>query len=248
MSAISEISEAPTGAHVDKSGDRVRRMFGQIADRYDLSNHVLSMGVDRYWRWRTVRQVPPVGSQPILDLCTGTGDLAFAYLGASRNAPVIGADFCRPMLEVALRKKRSSKAGDRLGLVEADAQSLPFANDSFAVVTVAFGLRNVADTNRGLAEMVRVCRPGGQIAVLEFSMPTRQPLRGLYRWYFQHVLPRIGQALARNREHAYNYLPASVEEFPAGKALVGLLRASGLDDVRFMPLTFGVATLYVGTK
>lgn len=233
---------------VDKSGARVRRMFGEIAPRYDFMNHVLSMNMDRYWRWRTVRAVPP-GTGPILDLCTGTGDLALAYFKASRGtAPIIAADFCPQMLDIGRRKCRRAGAAERVAFVEADAQRLPFADDTFEIVCVAFGLRNVADTGQGLREMVRVCRPGGRIAVLEFSLPRRQPLKAMYGLYFQHVLPRIGQALARNRQDAYRYLPASVQEFPSGEALAQQLRIIGLSDVRCHPLTLGVATLYVGRK
>ncbi len=234
---------------VDKSGQRVRDMFGQIAPRYDLLNHLLSLNVDRYWRWRTVRRAPPEGTEPILDLCTGTGDLALAYHRAGQGrVGVVGADFCHPMLVIGQEKSARAGLGQGLTFVEADAQCLPFPNERFQLVSVAFGLRNVSDTDQGLREMVRVCRRGGRVVVLEFSTPTWQPLRGLYLWYFRHVLPRIGQALARNRHEAYNYLPASVEEFPAGEALAARMRAAGLSEVRVCPLTLGVATLYVGRK
>ncbi|HVC94281.1 MAG TPA: bifunctional demethylmenaquinone methyltransferase/2-methoxy-6-polyprenyl-1,4-benzoquinol methylase UbiE [Pirellulales bacterium] len=234
---------------VDKSEARVRRMFGEIAGRYDFLNHLLSLNVDRYWRWRTVRRVPPSGEGPILDLCTGTGDLALAYYRASRGrARIVAADFCHPMLVVGDRKRRDAGANGQVAFVEADAQRLPFPDDYFSIVCVAFGLRNVTDTDRGLAEMTRVCRPGGKVAVLEFSLPRWQPFRAVYGWYFRNVLPRIGQALARNRQEAYHYLPASVGEFPSGEALAERLRRAGLAEVVFVPLTLGVATLYVGTK
>jgi demethylmenaquinone methyltransferase/2-methoxy-6-polyprenyl-1,4-benzoquinol methylase len=223
-------------------------MFGEIAGRYDRLNHLLSLGVDVYWRWRTVRKVPPSADGPVLDLCTGTGDLALAYhRAAGGRTPVVGADFCHPMLVVGRGKALAGRA-ENITFVEADAQRLPFPDQSFQIVSVAFGLRNVADTDRGLREMLRVCRPGGRIVVLEFSMPRRQPLRFLYGWYFRRVLPRIGQALTRNRQEAYNYLPASVGEFPSGDALAERMRAAGASDVRYYPLTFGVATLYVGTR
>jgi demethylmenaquinone methyltransferase/2-methoxy-6-polyprenyl-1,4-benzoquinol methylase len=243
---------------VDKSEARVRGMFGQIAARYDFLNHLLSLGADVYWRWRTVRKVPPLGDAPILDLCTGTGDLALAYHRAARGrAEVIGADFCHPMLVIGMSKANQAKTNqnkasgikeNQVAFVEADAQQLPFAENRFQIVSVAFGLRNVRDTDRGLREMVRVCQPGGRIAVLEFSMPTWQPFKAIYRWYFSRLLPRIGQALARNRLDAYNYLPQSVDEFPSGEALAERMRAAGASNVRFYPLTLGVATLYVGTK
>lgn len=234
---------------VDKSADRVRRMFGEIAGRYDLLNHLLSLGIDRYWRWRTVRRVPPPDGAAILDLCTGTGDLALAYHRASRGqVRVVAADFCHPMLVLGRQKGLRAGANGQVTFVEADAQRLPFADEQFGIVSIAFGLRNVTDTDRGLREMARVCRPGGKVAVLEFSLPRRQPLKALYGWYFRRVLPRIGQALARNRAQAYNYLPASVGEFPSGEALAARMRAAGLSDVSYQPLTYGVATLYVGTK
>lgn len=233
---------------LDKSESRVRGMFAEIAPRYDFLNHVLSLGTDVYWRWRTVRKVRPQGDAPILDLCTGTGDLALAYRrAAAPGAPVVGADFCHPMLAIGREKARRHGA-EPIAFVEADARRLPFADGVFQIVSVAFGLRNVSDTDEGLREMVRVCRPGGRIAILEFSLPRWQPFRFVYGLYFRHVLPRVGQLLARNRHSAYAYLPASVGEFPSGEALAERIRAAGASDVRYYPLTLGVATLYVGTK
>ncbi len=234
---------------VDKSSARVRRMFGEIARRYDLLNHLLSLGIDRSWRRRTVRLVPASGEAPILDVCTGTGDLALAYWQAiGKTARIVGVDFCPEMLAIARHKCRRVDPAGQMALLEADARRLPFARDTFQIVCVAFGLRNVSDTDEGLREMARVCRPGGKVAVLEFSMPTRWPLKSLYGWYFRGVLPRVGQALARNRQEAYNYLPQSVGQFPQTEALAERMRAAGLGNVRFHPFTFGVATLYVGEK
>jgi demethylmenaquinone methyltransferase/2-methoxy-6-polyprenyl-1,4-benzoquinol methylase len=234
---------------VDKSSDRVRRMFGQIAGRYDFLNHLLSLNIDRYWRRRTVRLVPPDGDLPILDVCTGTGDLAFAYdRAAGGRVPIVGADFTHEMLAIGREKARKLGAADRVTFVEADAQSLPMPSDAFQIVCVAFGLRNVADTDRGLAEMARVCAPGGRVAVLEFSSPTWQPFKAVYGWYFRNVLPRIGRIVSRNSGDAYEYLPTSVGEFPQGDALLERMRAVGLTETRCYPLTFGVATLYVGRK
>jgi demethylmenaquinone methyltransferase/2-methoxy-6-polyprenyl-1,4-benzoquinol methylase len=234
---------------VAKSSARVRRMFGEIASRYDFLNHLLSLGIDRRWRRRTVRLVPPTGDGPILDVCTGTGDLALAYWRAGgRQVRIVGADFCRPMLRIAGRKCRRAGAAERVGLVEADARRLPFADGLFQFVCVAFGLRNVSDTDAGLREMVRVCRPGGRVAVLEFSMPQGRLLGTAYRWYFRRVLPRVGEALARNAQGAYNYLPASVGQFPEGQTLLERMRAAGLGRVQAQRFTLGIATLYVGEK
>jgi demethylmenaquinone methyltransferase/2-methoxy-6-polyprenyl-1,4-benzoquinol methylase len=235
---------------VDKRESKIRAMFGNIAPRYDLLNHLLSLNIDHYWRWRTTRLAPPVeGGGPILDVCTGTGDLALAYDRAARHrVPIVGSDFCLPMLLPARVKTRQRRANRRIQYVEADTQSLPFPEDTFQLVTVAFGLRNVTDTDRGLAEMVRVTRPGGHVAILEFSRPRGWLFGRLYRFYFRFVLPVVGQLVSRSRDRAYSYLPASVMEFPDGEALAAKLRQHGLVDVRFHPLTFGIATLYVGRK
>lgn len=235
---------------VDKRETTIRRMFGEIAPTYDRLNHLLSLSIDRWWRRVTVRAVAPqVGDGPILDVCTGTGDLALAYDRAAGGCvPIVGADFCRPMLTLGRAKGTTAGAAERLIFVEADAQHLPFPDDSFQIVCVAFGLRNVTDTDRGLREMTRVCRPGGRVAVLEFSQPRFRPFRAVYDWYFARVLPKIGQWLSRSPQQAYTYLPASVGEFPCGAALAERLTAAGLAEVVFQPLTFGIATLYVGRK
>ena len=234
---------------VDKSAIRVRRMFAEIAGRYDLLNHLLSLNIDRYWRWRTVRAVPVRPGGDVLDVCTGTGDLALAYFRASREkSQIVGADFCHEMLALGRRKGVAAGATRRLKFIEADAMQLPLPSDRFDVVSVAFGLRNVVDTDAGLAEMVRVCAPGGKVVVLEFSTPQWQPFKAGYLWYFRHVLPRIGQLLARNRQSAYSYLPQSVGEFPQGEALAQRMRKAGLNDVSCRSLTLGVASLYVGIK
>lgn len=234
---------------VDKSPRRVREMFGEIAGRYDLLNHLLSLGIDRWWRRRTVRWVPPVPGVPVLDVCTGTADLALAYWRAGgRRTPVVAADFCRPMLAIARQKVGQAGASAWVHLIEADAQRLPFADNTFGVVSVAFGLRNVEDTDAALGEMARVCRAGGKVAVLEFALPRPRLVRAVYGWYFRHVLPRVGQALARNRQHAYHYLPASVGEFPQGEALCRRLATAGMEQPTCRWLTGGIAALYVGTK
>src|SRR5258707_4341706 len=199
------------GHAVDKSGRRVRSMFASIAGRYDLLNHLLSLNIDRLWRRFTTRGGPPEPGVPVLDCCTGTADLALAYHRASRGrSPEIGADFCHEMLCLGNVKVRKARAAGNVILIEVDAQRLPLPGDTFGVVTVAFGLRNVADTARGIDEMIRVARPGGKVAILEFSRPRGAILGRLYLLFFRRILPRIGQALAPNDNDAYNYLPASV--------------------------------------
>jgi demethylmenaquinone methyltransferase/2-methoxy-6-polyprenyl-1,4-benzoquinol methylase len=232
---------------VDKSEQNVRDMFGRIAQRYDFLNHLLSLGSDYYWRRRTVQLVPPAGSLPILDVCTGTGDLAFAYHRVAGGLPIVAADFCHAMLKIGCKKAQAA-AGNRITFIEADAQSLPLRSDAFQIVCVAFGLRNIANTDRGLSEMVRVAAPGGHIAILEFSTPSRQPIKAVYGWYFRYVLPRVGKLFARNSADAYEYLPASVGEFPQGAALLERMRAAGLAKLRCYSLSLGIVTLYVGTK
>ena len=235
---------------VDKSGDRVKKMFAEIAPRYDLLNHVLSLNIDTLWRSKTVRALKLNSIDPVLDVCTGTGDLALAIARKYRGVfPVIGSDFCLPMLERARSKQTTTDPGDlNLSFIEADTEQLPFPDDQFQAVTVAFGIRNVSETKRGLGEMLRVCKPGGIVAILEFSRPTLPGLSQLYDAYFRWVLPRIGQSLSKNDQSAYNYLPASVREFPSGQAMIDLMESIGLKGVKQTPMTFGVATLYVGTK
>ncbi len=241
-----EVEAAPA---VDKSGRRVRAMFASIAGRYDLLNHLLSLNIDKAWRRYTIRAVPPEPGVPVLDCCTGTGDLAIAYDAASGGrSPVVGVDFCRPMLDRARTKARKAGAGDRIVLVEGDARQIPAPSDTFGVVSVAFGLRNVSDTVQGIDELIRVARPGGRVAILEFSRPRGRVLGGLYLTFFRNILPKVGQAVSPNEHGAYTYLPASVLQFPDGQAMLDLLASRGLVDLREHPLTFGVATLYVGTK
>lgn len=246
--------EDPPATGVDKSGERVRAMFASIAKRYDFLNHFLSLNIDKHWRKFTIEKLRPRRTDRVLDCCTGTGDLAIAFVkamsGGDREAGgrVVGADFCREMLVIG-----KAKAGRKLGrqapeFVEADAQALPFASDSFDIVAVAFGLRNVANTVTGIDEMVRVAAPGGRVAILEFSRPKGRLLGGAYLAFFRRILPKVGQAIAPNSYNAYGYLPASVLEFPDGEAMSSLLESRGLRNVERRVLTLGVASLYVGEK
>jgi demethylmenaquinone methyltransferase/2-methoxy-6-polyprenyl-1,4-benzoquinol methylase len=175
--------------------------------------------------------------------------LALAYDGAAAGrVSIVGADFCHEMLVRAHLKTAGRHATNRISYLEADAQRLPFPDNHFQITAVAFGLRNVTDTEKGIAEMVRVTRPGGKVAILEFSKPRHWLLGGLYRIYFQYILPCIGQIVSRSKDNAYGYLPASVMEFPDGEELASRLRAHGLCDISCRPLTFGIASLYAGTK
>jgi demethylmenaquinone methyltransferase/2-methoxy-6-polyprenyl-1,4-benzoquinol methylase len=230
---------------VDKSGTRIRRMFGEIAGRYDFMNHFLSGGTDIYWRWKTCRLASPEGDAPILDVCTGTGDLAFAWRKRTgSDAPVYATDFTYNMLKLAEDKR----ADRNVVFMEADTQFLPFESDTFQLVSVAFGLRNVSSTIGGLEEMTRVCQPGGRVVVLEFSLPDNKILSRTYQWYFRNILPKLGQLLVRNRQAAYEYLPQSVSEFPCGNQLTDIMEEAGLENTSFCKLTGGIATVYIGHK
>jgi demethylmenaquinone methyltransferase / 2-methoxy-6-polyprenyl-1,4-benzoquinol methylase len=235
---------------VDKSGERVRRMFAEIAPRYDFLNHTLSLHVDRYWRWKALKILRLQPGQAVLDVCTGTGDLALS--AAKQLGPetqVVGSDFCAEMLDFA-RIKQQRNLGDypKLSFIEADTMHLPFAEASFQTVMVAFGLRNVSDTSAGLLEMLRVCKPGGTLAVLEFSKPSVPGLKQLYDFYFKSVLPRVGNSFAKNSSDAYRYLPQSVSEFPSGEGLAQVMRAAGWQDIQWHSMTLGAVTLYTGSK
>jgi demethylmenaquinone methyltransferase / 2-methoxy-6-polyprenyl-1,4-benzoquinol methylase len=234
---------------LDKKEIRIQRMFDRIAPWYDFLNHLLSLNVDKHWRNTVAKLVPPKPGQPILDLCTGTGDLAFTLDRAANKAcAVTASDFSGQMLAIARKKGERKRTTERIEFIQADAQHLPFQTDKYDLVTCSFGLRNITDTDLGLAEMVRVARPSGRVAILEFSKPRGRVLGPLYQWYFRRVLPRIGNLFAKNEDSAYKYLPESVLTFPDGEQLADRLRASGLMDVWHRPLTFGIATLYVGTK
>ena len=235
---------------LDKSNRRIRKLFADIAPRYDLMNHLLSANVDRWWRKRTVQEIRLTSKAPVLDVCTGTGDLAISMANQlPSKIRVIGMDFCSQMLDIAKSKQIKRNISDkRLQFCEADTQALPLNDCSCQIVTVAFGLRNVNDTERGLTEMIRVCQPGGQVIVLEFSKPTVPGLKHMYDWYFRYILPKVGQTFAHNQESAYAYLPESVRRFPCGEQLASLMRETGLSNVDIIPMTGGIATLYVGVK
>ncbi|MGL4419219.1 MAG: bifunctional demethylmenaquinone methyltransferase/2-methoxy-6-polyprenyl-1,4-benzoquinol methylase UbiE [Gemmataceae bacterium] len=234
---------------LDKREERIQRMFGQIAPWYDRLNHLLSLNIDKLWRRWTTQLAPPPKDAPLLDLCTGTGDLALAYDRASGGTvPITGADFCAPMLDIARQKAARANIQHRVQFHEADTQQLPFPTDHYGLVTCAFGLRNVTDTDRGLIEMLRVARPGGRVAILEFSRPTNRLLGGMYLFYFRRILPKLGQMLSRSPENAYKYLPESVLSFPDGEAMLDRMRGLGYENLRRYPFTFGVATLYLGEK
>jgi demethylmenaquinone methyltransferase / 2-methoxy-6-polyprenyl-1,4-benzoquinol methylase len=236
----------PAGARDEREAARwVRGMFGRVAPRYDLANHLLSFNIDRYWRAHTVHCVRDILRRPdtrVLDICCGTGDLLLA-LEAERHATVLGSDFCHPMLAAARGKIERRCA--RAALFEADALRLPLRDGSLDLLTVAFGFRNLANYSAGLEEMRRVLRPGGMAAILEFSRPPNPVFRALYHFYSRRILPWIGGALSGSRD-AYRYLPESVRKFPAAPELAGEMTRAGFQHVRYEYLTFGITALHLG--
>lgn len=221
-------------------------MFAGIAGRYDLLNHLLSGNTDKRWRRLVAEELRPSLKQGALalDVACGTGDLSLTLLAAG-EARVVGLDFCRPMLEIA--RGKAEGGGARVPFVEGDALRLPFADEVFDVATIAFGLRNLSSVEEGLRELLRVIRPGGRVAVLEFSTPVVPGFRALFQFYFTRVLPRIGGMVSGSRG-AYEYLPDSVSKFPDQGRLAALMRETGFEAVGYRNLTGGIAALHTGTR
>src|ERR1019366_4575299 len=234
---------APPGAGNEREAAAwVRGMFARVARRYDLANHVLSFNIDRLWRARTVRRVRPILERPgarVLDICCGTGDLTLA-LARECRAPVLGSDFCHPML-VAARGKGAAP------LFEADALRLPLRDASLDLITAAFGFRNLANYGAGLEEMRRVLRPGGMAAILEFSQPPNPAFAALYGFYSRRILPWIGGALSGSPD-AYRYLPESVRKFPSAPELADDMRRVGFQSVSYELLTGGIVALHLAER
>jgi demethylmenaquinone methyltransferase/2-methoxy-6-polyprenyl-1,4-benzoquinol methylase len=225
---------------------QVARMFDNISSQYDFLNHFLSLGIDIRWRQQAIQHLSAFQPKIILDVATGTGDFALQTL-ALRPSRVVGVDISEGMLEVG-RKKMKARAVDQvIELRTGDSENLPFEENKFDAVIVAFGVRNFENLDKGLSEMLRVLRPGGRLVVLEFSKPTSFPMKQLYHFYFNHVLPKIGRWISRDAA-AYSYLPESVQAFPDGADFVAILNRVGYNSIACKPLTFGISSLYTAAK
>ena len=229
---------------IDKTPSRISGMFDAIAPRYDLLNRVLSAGLDQRWRRRAVEALALPAGAAVLDLCTGTADLAIAIATRHRDASVAGVDFSGAMLGFGQKKIHGAELAGRIRLVRGDAARIPLMDASCDAATIAFGIRNVAEPERALAELARVLRPGARLAILEFGQPRIPGIRTLYSWYFRYLLPAVGR-LVSHHQSAYSYLPASVGDFPPPAEFVRTIERHHFVSVKAAPLTLGIVYLYV---
>ena len=248
----SSTKQAPAAVDLSKDRERIRGMFSGISRRYDFLNHLLRLNRDRSWRRRTARELAPGGNELILAACTGTADLALElsqYVDRDAGGHVIGADFCAEMVCLG-EQKRLKKKEDRCTLILADTLNLPFADETFDGATVAFGIRTLCDLEAGLRELRRVLKPGGRLALLEFTPPRGAVLRSLFALYFRRILPWLGRLFSRSSKgaEAYSYLPASVREFPGPQELEELIRKAGFDSVRHHLMTMGIVALHLACR
>ena len=225
----------------------IAAMFDRISPKYDALNHLLSLNIDKVWRRKTAKAVAKSQPKTILDLATGTADLAIAIAKRNPQAQIIGMDISEKMLEIGQKKVKRQGLGKQIELRLGDAAQLPFEEGSFDAVTVAFGVRNFEDLDKGLSEIQRVLKKHGQAIILEFSMPEHFPVKQLYRFYFRHVLPKIGKQVSKDAA-AYSYLPESVGKFPQPKVFLNLLAQKGWVNGNMKRLSFGIATLYTAQK
>lgn len=229
------------------SDSPIAKMFDRISPKYDRLNHLLSLNIDKTWRKKTAKAVAKSQPETILDLATGTGDLAIALAKYNPQAHIIGLDISEKMLEIGKAKIAKQGLDNQIDLRLGDAAALPFESQFFDAVTVAFGVRNFENLQQGLSEICRVLKPNGQVYILEFSMPERFPIKQAYRLYFKQILPKIGKQVSKD-DWAYSYLPESVERFPKPAAFLQTLNDNGLSEASTRSLTWGIATLYTARK
>jgi demethylmenaquinone methyltransferase/2-methoxy-6-polyprenyl-1,4-benzoquinol methylase len=227
--------------------DQIQRMFNDISSRYDLLNHLLSFGIDYTWRRKFVRQLSRYTPKQVLDVATGTGDLAILVGSLATVQQVIGIDNASNMIIIAKDKVLQNKFNNKIVFRDGDAEAIPFPDGSFDAVTVAFGVRNYENLEKGLTEMRRVLRSGGVLMILEFSHPEAIPWKQLYGFYAKYIIPLIGRLVSKHKQ-AYTYLPESVSAFPSGKDFTKILSKLGVKNVTRRTLTFGIATIYSGEK
>lgn len=230
----------------DGKKEQVAKMFNSIAAKYDVLNHTLSVGIDILWRKKAVRILKKLKPKTILDIATGTGDFAIENLACGANK-VTGIDISQGMIDVGIKKIKKKKLTDKIDLLLGDAENLPFPDNSFDAITVGFGVRNFENLKKGLTEMNRVLKPGGTCLVLEFSKPKKFPIKSVYNLYFKNILPGIGKIISKDKV-AYTYLPASVDAFPDGDKFTSILTSVGYKDTKIIPLSFGIASIYLGVK
>ncbi|MFC1563764.1 bifunctional demethylmenaquinone methyltransferase/2-methoxy-6-polyprenyl-1,4-benzoquinol methylase UbiE [candidate division KSB1 bacterium] len=246
MIEVEEIKEN----HSDTAPSRVMvwKLFDRISHRYDLLNRLLSFYQDVRWRKKVVDHLKNSPAQTVLDIATGTGDLLITLCSNSGNIRNgIGIDMARKMMEIGRKKTKKMKLNNKTSLLPGDAEHIPFRNNTFDAVTIAFGIRNLLDVNSGLVEMMRVLKPGGRSIILEFSLPENSLMKKMYLFYFRYILPKAG-ALISGDSYAYNYLNRTVETFPYGEKFNPLMKEAGFINLKSKPLTFGVATIYTGDK
>ncbi len=235
----------PYRTHLGKKR-QVEQMFDNISGKYDFLNHFLSGGIDILWRKKVARILKKIQPKNILDIATGTADLAIE-LSKIQPDKIIGLDISEGMLKVGKRKVQNKGLSHRISLVQGDSENLPFASDNFDAITVAFGVRNFENLEKGLAEIYRVLQSQGTFVILEFSQPERFPIKQLYHFYNKHILPAIGRIVSKDKT-AYTYLPESIKAFPYGKALLQTLENKGFKDTKCIPLTGGIASIYIVKK
>ncbi len=225
---------------------QVADMFDNISPRYDFLNHFLSLGIDIRWRKKAIKLLKEIQPKKILDIATGTGDFAIESLSLNPDK-VIGVDISEGMLSVGREKLKKRKLDSRISLESGDSENLPFEDNMFDAIIVAFGVRNFENLEKGLAEMYRVVRPGGKVVILEFSKPKRFPFKQLYNFYFKNILPTIGKTISKDSS-AYTYLPESVKSFPDGAVFTSILDKLGFKNTECKPLTLGISSIYTGIK
>ena len=226
---------------------QVARMFDNIAHRYDFLNHFFSLGIDKLWRRKAIRMMMAEGPNEVLDVATGTADFAIGTAHRDPKVSVVGVDISAGMLDIGRGKVKRAGQEDRVELVLADGEALPFGDNRFDAFTVAFGVRNFEHLEAGLREMLRTLKPGGKGYILEFSKPRMFPMKQVFWLYFRYIMPTVGKWLSKDAS-AYTYLPESVKAFPEGEAMRDILISCGFGDCRLHPLTGGIATLYVVDK